>query len=80
MRDAGIEVIELIPPGVQTDLTPGQAGNPQMMPLDQFIAEAMGLIDQHPTPEEICVKRVLFLRNAEAEGRFGQTLAMLNAH
>ena len=79
LRETSIEVIELIPPGVQTDLTPGQAVDPQMMPLDDFIAEVMGLFARQPTPPEICVRRVLFLRDAEAEGRFAQTLAMLNA-
>ena len=73
-----VEVIELIPPGVQTDLTPGQAIRDGYMPLDAFIDEVMTLFAQHPTPAEIAVKRVGFLRNAEVEGRFAQTLATLN--
>ena len=31
-----VEVIELVPPGVQTDLTPGQANRPGYMALDVF--------------------------------------------
>jgi uncharacterized oxidoreductase len=74
-----VEVIELIPPGVQTDLTPGQSTREGYMPLDDYIDEVMGLFAIQPTPPEIAVERVKFLRNAEAEGRFAQTFAALNA-
>jgi len=74
-----VEVIELIPPGVQTDLTPGQATREGYMPLDDYIDEVMSLFAIQPTPPEIAVERVKFLRNAEAEGRFAQTFATLNA-
>ena len=73
-----VEVIELIPPGVQTDLTPGQSTREGYMPLDDYIDEVMRLFEIQPTPPEIAVERVKFLRNAEAEGRFGQTFATLN--
>jgi uncharacterized oxidoreductase len=73
-----VEVIELIPPGVQTDLTPGQSTREGYMPLGDYIDEVMRLFEIQPTPPEIAVERVKFLRNAEAEGRFEQTLAALN--
>lgn len=72
-----VEVIELIPPGVQTDLTPGQATRNGYMPLADFIDEVMALFTQVPTPREIAVQRVAMLRRAEAEGRVDQVLAML---
>jgi uncharacterized oxidoreductase len=75
-----VEVIELIPPGVQTDLTPGQSTREGYMPLDDYIDEVMALFAIQPTPPEIAVERVKFLRNAEAEGRFPQTFAALNSH
>lgn len=81
MREAlrgKVEVIELAPPGVQTGLTPGQATRPGYMPLADYIDEVMALFGQQPTPPEILVERVKFLRNAEAEGRFDATLAQLN--
>jgi uncharacterized oxidoreductase len=74
------EVIELVPPGVQTDLMPGHASNPAMMPLEDFISETMSLFAKQPTPAEICVDRVNLLRRAEAEGRFDEVLNILNAH
>ena len=73
-----IEVIELVPPGVQTDLTPGQASNPNYQPLDEFADEVMRLFAQVPTPPEILVERVKPLRFAERDGTVDQVLAMLN--
>ena len=78
MREAGVEVLEVIPPAVQTELTPGQSENPGYMPLEDFIEETMEVFRSQPTPSEIAVARLAFLRRAEAEGRFDQTFAMLN--
>lgn len=74
-----VEVLELIPPAVQTDLMPGHATNPRNMALHEFIAEAMALLEQDPTPPEICVDRVKPLRHAEARGWFERMLETLNA-
>lgn len=73
-----VEVIELVPPGVQTDLTPGQANRPGYLPLGEFIDEVMRLFAQQPTPPEILVERVEMQRFAEAEHQFDQTLTTLN--
>ncbi|WP_312798580.1 SDR family oxidoreductase [Tianweitania sp.] len=73
-----VEVIELAPPAVQTGLTPGQETLEGYQPLNEFIDEVMALFAQTPTPSEILVQRVKFLRNAEAEGRFDKTLQQLN--
>lgn len=73
-----VEVIELAPPAVQTGLTPGQEKRPGYQPLDEFADEVMALFAQQPTPSEILVERVGFLRNAEREGRFDQTVTQLN--
>ena len=81
LRDAlkgRVEVIELGPPAVQTDLTPGQSNRPGYQPLNEFADEVLALFEQQPTPPEILVERVKFLRHAEAEGRFDQTLTTLN--
>ena len=81
MREAlkgKVEVIELVPPAVQTGLTPGQESRAGYQPLDEFADEVMALFARQPTPREILVERVGFLRFAEAEGRFDETLAKLN--
>lgn len=73
-----VEVIELVPPAVQTGLTPGQETRAGYLPLADFIDEVMTLFSEQPTPAEILVQRALFQRFAEAEGRFDQTLATLS--
>ncbi|MFT4151930.1 MAG: SDR family oxidoreductase [Paracoccaceae bacterium] len=75
-----VEVIELAPPAVQTELTPGQSTREGYLPLEAFADEAFGLLTGHPTPPEVLVERVKVLRNAEAEGRFDKTFALLNGH
>lgn len=72
-----VEVIELVPPGVQTDLTPGQANRPGYMPLDAFADAVAAQFAEQPTPRELLVDEVQFLRQAEREGRFDQTLKTL---
>jgi len=74
-----VEVLELVPPAVQTELTPGQSHRPGYMPLDAFVDEVMTLFGRNPTPPEILVERVSFQRFAEAEGRFEEAFRTLNA-
>lgn len=74
-----VEVIELAPPAVRTDLTPGQSTREGYMPLDEFADEVMALFAAEPTPEEILVQNVLPLRNAEASGTVPQVLERLKA-
>jgi uncharacterized oxidoreductase len=49
-----------------------------MMPLAEYIAEVMSLLKAAPEAHEICVQRVGFLRQAEAQGRFDATFDILN--
>mgnify|MGYP003645936547 FL=1 len=72
------ELIELAPPAVQTELTPGQSTREGYMPLDDFIDEVMTLFQQNPTPKEILVENVNFLRWAERDGHFDEVVEMLN--
>jgi uncharacterized oxidoreductase len=78
LRDTPVQVIELIPPAVATDLMPGHAANPGSMPLDAYISESMALLQTDPSAQEICVERVKMLRNAEATGHYEATFNMLN--
>jgi len=73
-----VEVIELAPPAVQTDLTPGQRTREGYQPLDEFADEVMALFAQVPTPAEIMVERVQGMRNAEAQGTHAQIMGHLN--
>jgi uncharacterized oxidoreductase len=78
LRGAKIEVLELIPPYVQTDLMDG-ADDPRAMPLGQFLSETMEIIKTQPTPPEICVENVKRLRFAAETGTFDQIFNGLNA-
>ena len=68
LKDTSIEVLELVPPYVQTTLTgEHQAKDPRAMPLDEYIAEVMSILRNQPDATEICVQKVQPQRTA-AEG------------
>ncbi len=73
-----VEVIEIIPPYVQTDLMDG-ANDPRAMPLADYISETMRLLTTQPTPEEIIVERVKPLRFASDNGKHAEMYARLNS-
>ena len=69
LADTSVEVLELAPPAVATDIVPGHAENPNSMPLADYTAEVIGLIERGETPRgEILVERVKPLRFAEVNG------------
>jgi uncharacterized oxidoreductase len=66
LRGTSVQVLELIPPYVQTGLMGDrQANDPNAMPLQEFIAETMAILKSSPEATEICVERVKPLRFAE---------------
>ena len=78
LRDTAVQVIELVPPLVATDLTPGQRNNPRAMPLNDFIAESLALLAADADAAEILVERVKLQRQAEARGDFAKVFALIN--
>jgi uncharacterized oxidoreductase len=71
LKDTSVEVLELAPPYVQTELMgANQASDPRAMPLADFIAEVMGILKNSPEATEILVERVKPLRFAEANGNY----------
>jgi uncharacterized oxidoreductase len=79
LRDTAVQVLELIPPYVQTELLgPQQASDPRAMPLKDFIAETMRILKTSPDASEICVQRVKPLRFAEANGDYDGFFKTLN--
>ena len=59
LKSTKVEVIELIPPYVQTTLMGDQQANdPNAMPLDEFIDEVMSILQSQPDAKEVCVKKV----------------------
>jgi uncharacterized oxidoreductase len=78
LRATPIEVLELVPPYVATNLMSG-ADDPRAMPLGAFIAEVMQILSQQPTPAEICVENVKGLRFAAESGKYDGIFQGLNA-
>lgn len=78
LADTSVQLIELVPPAVKTDLLPGQAESDFAMPLDEFVAEVIELLKTQPDAHEILVERVKFLRFAEARGDYDAVVATLN--
>lgn len=78
LKGTGVEVIEIAPPAVRTDLMPTSRQNPNAMDLDAYIAETMSLVTAEPTPDEVLVERVKLLRLAEQRGAFADVFGMLN--
>ena len=65
LRDTSVEVLELAPPYVQTELMgEHQASDPRAMPLADFVSETMNLLSTQPEATEILVKKVHPLRFA----------------
>jgi hypothetical protein len=49
------------------------------MPLDEFVAAVIALLEAAPDAKEIQVERVKFLRYGEARGDYDQVVKTLNA-
>jgi uncharacterized oxidoreductase len=84
LQGTKVEVLELVPPYVATDLM-GGASDPRAMPLGEYIAETMEILKNKPSSGEICVERVKALRYAAENGTFdaqfkGFNDAMANIH
>ncbi len=79
LKDTSVQVIELIPPYVQTELMGAhQASDPHAMPLGEYISETMQLLKTSPDATEILVERVKPLRFAEASGGYDNVFKMIN--
>jgi uncharacterized oxidoreductase len=78
LRSTQVEVLELIPPYVATDLM-GGASDSRAMPLGEFIAEVITILKTQPTPAEICVNRVKGMRLAAELGGYDTTFNSLNS-
>ncbi|MBV4473431.1 MULTISPECIES: SDR family oxidoreductase [Pseudomonas] len=80
LRNLGVEVLELAPPYVRTQLTgPHQSEDPRAMPLADFISETMeALMKSESENGEIIIERVRNDRDAELHGRYGEVFNTIN--
>lgn len=80
MRNLPIEVLELSPPYVQTELTgTAQATDPRAMPLAAYMSEVMSMLEQGQHPRgEVLLEKDHARRWAERDGAYDQIFAALN--
>ncbi len=80
LRRVPVEVLELSPPYVQTELTgSGQANDPRALPLRAYIAEVLQLLEAGDHRNgEVLVAQGRERRSAEREGRYDTLYAALN--
>lgn len=79
LGNTAVQVLELIPPYVQTELLgPRQATDSTAMPLKDFLAETMKILKTAPERVEICVERVKPLRFAASSENYGAFFKQFN--
>lgn len=80
LRNLPIEVLELSPPYVQTELTgTAQATDPRAMPLAAYMSEVMSMLEQGQHPRgEVLLEKDHARRWAERDGAYDQIFAALN--
>ena len=78
LRETAVEVIEIIPPQVQTALQGERGFDPRGMPLDEFITETMTLLQTEPDADEIVVDRAEGFRFAERNGNYDDIYPSFN--
>jgi uncharacterized oxidoreductase len=78
LRDSSVQVIEIVPPQVQTALQGERGFDPNAMPLDDYIAETMKLLQGQPQADEIVVERAKPFRFAERNGAYDDIYPAFN--
>lgn len=79
LKDTGVEVIEIVPPYVQTTLQgEQQATDERAMPLEAFITEVMDILTNRPDEKEVIVERCKPLRFAAENGKLADIFQMMN--
>ena len=77
LRDNGIQVIEIAPPRVETEMDgPGDDG--YTVTVDDFVAQVMAQLTAEPEAIEIVVEAARALRYAERNGVYDQLFAAVN--
>jgi len=65
LRNTSVQVLEIVPPWVQTELQGERGMNPKAMPLNEYISETMAILENSPNETEIVVERAKSMRFAE---------------
>lgn len=80
LKDTSVEVVEIAPPYVQTELLGAhQLTDPDAMPLADFTDEVMAILEAAPDSGEVIVERCQPLRFAAESGKFDGVFAIVNS-
>lgn len=77
LRHTSVQVIEIIPPWVQTELQGERGMNPGAMPLEAYMAETMRTLTDSPDLTEVVSERAKPMRFAE-RGDYGAFFTNFN--
>jgi uncharacterized oxidoreductase len=78
LKNTSVEVMEIIPPYVQTELGGAtQTTDPRAMPLKDFIAATMANFKDQKAVEN-CVEQAKFLRNAASTGSYDKAFEAIS--
>jgi uncharacterized oxidoreductase len=78
LRRTRVQVIEIVPPQVQTDMLAGHDYGPEVMSLDAFVAETMSLLHSQPDAAEIVVDAAQRVRFAARDGHYDDVFDSVN--
>ena len=78
LHHTAIEVIEIIPPRVQTEILAELEPDPNVTPADSYITQVMTLLHTQPAAKEIVVDRVKPVRSAACDGGYDELFAAVN--
>lgn len=78
LRGSGTQVIEIVPPRVETDMLTADDHGPDVMSLDSFVAEAISLLRTQPDADEIVVDAAKRVRFATRDGHYDDVFAAIN--
>jgi uncharacterized oxidoreductase len=78
LRRTPVQVIEIIPPQVETDMLAGHDYGPNVMSLDAFVAETVSLLKSQPDAAEIVVAAATRVRLAARDGHYGDIFDSVN--
>ena len=77
LRESGIQVIEIAPPRVHTEMDDTRGAD--SVDADEFVAEIMAALSEQSHTSEVVVEAARAVRYAEREGRYCRMLAAVNA-
>ena len=80
LKNTGVDVIEIIPPYVQSHLSgEQQATDPNAMPVGEFADEVMRILTTQSEATEIVVERAKSVRYAAESGALDKVFAHVNS-